>query len=50
MYYKKAQPLYVPGSPLDHLQEFAISTWHPSNFGNTRKNSLQQFGKITWHQ
>jgi len=34
----------------EHLQEFAISTWHPYNFGKTRKNSLQQFGKTTWHQ
>ena len=26
---------------LEHLQEFAILTWHLYNFGKTRKNSLQ---------
>ena len=24
---------------LEHLQEFAISTWHPYNFGKTKKTS-----------
>jgi hypothetical protein len=28
----------------EHLQEFANSTWHPSIFGKTEKNVLQQFG------
>jgi hypothetical protein len=29
---------------LEHLQEFAKSTWHPSIFGKTEKIVLQQFG------
>jgi hypothetical protein len=32
---------------LEHLQEFAISTWHPSIFGKIRKKELQQLGKKT---
>jgi hypothetical protein len=28
----------------------AISTWHLSNFGKTRKIGLQQFGKPTWQK
>jgi hypothetical protein len=33
---------------LEQLQQFGKSTWHPSNFGKTRKIGLQQFGKPTW--
>jgi hypothetical protein len=29
---------------LEHLQEFAKSTCHPSTFGKTKKIVLQQFG------
>jgi hypothetical protein len=32
---------------LDQLQQFGKPTWHPYNFGKTRKNGLQQFGKPT---
>jgi hypothetical protein len=32
------------GRELEHLQEFAKSTWHPSIFGKTEKIVLQQFG------
>jgi hypothetical protein len=33
---------------LEQLQQFGKSTWHPFNFGKTRKIGLQQFGKPTW--
>jgi hypothetical protein len=29
---------------IEHLQEFAKSTWHPFIFGKTEKSVLQQFG------
>jgi hypothetical protein len=29
-------------------QQFGKSTWHPSNFGKTRKIGLQQIDKPTW--
>jgi uncharacterized membrane protein (Fun14 family) len=29
-------------------QQFGKPTWHPYNFGKTRKIGLQQFGKPTW--
>jgi hypothetical protein len=32
------------------LKQFGKSTWHPSNFGKTRKIALQQFGKSTWQK
>jgi hypothetical protein len=32
------------------LKQFGKSTWHPSNFGITRKIALQQFGKSTWQK
>jgi hypothetical protein len=34
----------------EHPQQFGKSTWHPSNFGKTRKIGLQQFGKPTWQK
>jgi hypothetical protein len=34
----------------EQLQQFGKSTWHPSNFSKTRKNTLQQFGKPTWQK
>jgi hypothetical protein len=36
------------GEVLEQLQQFGKSTWHPYNFGKTRKIDLQQFGKPTW--
>jgi hypothetical protein len=30
--------------------EFGKPTWHPYNFGKTRKIGLQQFGKATWQK
>jgi hypothetical protein len=33
---------------LEQLQQFGKPTWHPSNFGKTRKIGLQQFDKPTW--
>jgi hypothetical protein len=35
---------------LEQLQLFGKSIWHPSNFGKTRKVTLQQFGKLTWQK
>jgi hypothetical protein len=35
---------------LEQLQQFAILTWHSSNFSKTRKIILQQFGKTALHQ
>jgi hypothetical protein len=35
---------------LEQLQQFSKSTWHPSNFGKTRKIGLQQFDKLTWQK
>jgi hypothetical protein len=35
---------------LEQLQQFAKPTWHPSDFGKTRKIGLQQFGKPTWQK
>jgi hypothetical protein len=32
------------------LQQFGKPTWHPYNFGKTRKIGLQQFGKPTWQK
>jgi hypothetical protein len=32
------------------LQHFGKPTWHPYNFGKTRKIGLQQFGKPTWQK
>jgi hypothetical protein len=29
---------------LEQLQQFSKLTWHPSNFGKTRKIGLQKFG------
>jgi hypothetical protein len=34
----------IPNKLVEHLQEFAKSTWHPSIFGKTGKIMLQQFG------
>jgi hypothetical protein len=34
----------------EQLQQFGKPTWHPSNFGKTRKIGLQQFGKPTWQK
>jgi hypothetical protein len=31
----------------EQLQQFVKPTWHPYNFGKTRKIGLQQFGKPT---
>jgi hypothetical protein len=39
-------PLYS----LEQLQQFGKPTWHPSNFGKTRKIGLQHFGKSTWQK
>jgi hypothetical protein len=41
---------YEDGDLLEQLQQFGKSTWHPSNFGKTRKFALQQFGKPTWQK
>jgi hypothetical protein len=35
---------------LEQLQQFGNPTWHPYNFGKTRKIGLQQFGKPTWQK
>jgi hypothetical protein len=35
---------------LEQLQQFGKPTWHPYNFGKTRKIVLQQFGKPTWQK
>jgi hypothetical protein len=35
---------------LEQLQQFGKPTWHPYNFGKTRKIGLQQFGKPTWQK
>jgi hypothetical protein len=37
-------------SALEQLQQFGKPTWHPYNFGKTRKIGLQQFGKPTWQK
>jgi hypothetical protein len=37
-------------NPIQQLQQFGKSTWHPSNFGKTRKIGFQQFGKPTWQK
>jgi hypothetical protein len=37
-------------SSLEQLQQFGKPTWHPYNFGKTRKIGLQQFGKPTWQK
>jgi hypothetical protein len=34
----------------EQLQRFGKPTWHPFNFGKTRKIGLQQFGKTTWQK
>jgi hypothetical protein len=34
----------------EQLQQFGKRTWHPYNFGKTRKIGLQQFGKPTWQK
>jgi hypothetical protein len=34
----------------EQLQQFGKPTWHPYNFGKTRKIGLQQFGKPTWQK
>jgi hypothetical protein len=34
----------------EQLQQFGKPTWHPYNFGKTRKIDLQQFGKPTWQK
>jgi hypothetical protein len=41
---KKIRPFPL----LEQLQQFGKPTWHPYNFGKTRKNGLKQFGKPTW--
>jgi hypothetical protein len=38
------------GSKQEQLQPFGKSTWHPYNFGKTRKIGLQQFDKPTWQK
>jgi hypothetical protein len=35
---------------IEQLQQFGKPTWHPYNFGKTRKIGLQQFGKPTWQK
>jgi hypothetical protein len=35
---------------LEQLQQFGKPTWHPYNFGKTRKIGLQQFCKPTWQK
>jgi hypothetical protein len=35
--------LFLEQHDLEHLQEFAKSTWHPSIFSKTEKIMLQQF-------
>jgi hypothetical protein len=35
---------------LEQLQQFGKPTWHPYNFGKTRKIGLQQFVKPTWQK
>jgi hypothetical protein len=35
---------------LEQLQQFGKPTWHPYNFGKTRKIGLKQFGKPTWQK
>jgi hypothetical protein len=35
---------------LEQLQQFDKPTWHPYNFGKTRKIGLQQVGKPTWQK
>jgi hypothetical protein len=43
--------LKIHRSPyLEQLQQFGKPTWHPYNFGKTRKIGLQQFGKPTWQK
>jgi hypothetical protein len=39
-----------PERALYKLQQFGKPTWHPYNFGKTRKIGLQQFGKLTWQK
>jgi hypothetical protein len=34
----------------EQLRQFGKSSWHPSNFGKTRKIGFQQFGKPTWQK
>jgi hypothetical protein len=33
---------------LSQLRQIGKPTWHPYNFGKTRKIAPQQFGKPTW--
>jgi hypothetical protein len=40
--------IHLPNS--EQLQQFGKPTWHPYNFGKTRKIGLQQFGKPTWQK
>jgi hypothetical protein len=40
----------VPWAILEQLEQFVKPTWHPFNFGKTRKIGLQQFGKPTWQK
>jgi hypothetical protein len=42
--------LNIAVSSLEQLQQFGKPTWHPYNFGKTRKIGLQQFGKPTWQK
>jgi hypothetical protein len=35
---------------IQQLQQFGKSSWHPYNFGKTRKIGFQQFGKPTWQK
>jgi hypothetical protein len=41
---------YIDIGFLEQLQQFGKPTWHPYNFGKTRKIGLQQFGKPTWQK
>jgi hypothetical protein len=51
---KKKKQNYACALPplgnLEQLQQFGKPTWHPYNFGKTRKIGLQQFGKPTWQK
>jgi hypothetical protein len=40
----------LKGDTLEQFQQFGKPTWHPYNFGKTRKIVLQQFGKPTWQK
>jgi hypothetical protein len=46
----KLQNRHASVNLLEQLQQFGKPTWHPYNFGKTRKIGLQQFGKPTWQK